>query len=66
MTSAEDTLLRVGEVALLLKTSRWTVRRLIRQGSLPAVRIGHEWRVQPRALKRFLARATSKVKRNLS
>jgi len=38
------TLLRVGELAGLLHVSAGTVYRLVRQGALPAVRVGGQWR----------------------
>jgi excisionase family DNA binding protein len=37
-------LLRVGELAGLLQVSAGTVYRLIREGRLPAVRVGGQWR----------------------
>ena len=40
-------LLTVQDVASLLKTSRQQVRKMIRNGLLPAIRIGREWRVDP-------------------
>ena len=47
-------LLTVQEVADLLKTSRQQVWKMIRDGLLPAVRIGREWRVDPHYLQDFL------------
>ncbi|MCI5928034.1 MAG: helix-turn-helix domain-containing protein [Pseudoflavonifractor capillosus] len=47
-------LLTVQEVADLLKTSRRQVQKMIRDGLLPAVRIGREWRVDPHYLQDFL------------
>ncbi len=37
-------LLRVGELAGLLHVSAGTVYRLVREGKLPAVRVGAQWR----------------------
>ena len=47
-------LLTVQEVAGLLKTSRQQIRKMIRNGVLPAIRIGREWRVDPHYLRGFL------------
>ncbi len=47
-------LLTVKETADLLKTSRQQIRKMIRNGLIPAVRIGREWRVDPHYLRRFL------------
>ena len=47
-------LLTVQDVASLLKTSRQQVRKMIRNGLLPAIRIGREWRVDPPYLREFL------------
>lgn len=47
-------LLTVVEVAALLKTSRQQIRKMIRNGSLPAVKIGREWRMDTDYLKAFL------------
>jgi excisionase family DNA binding protein len=40
----------VSEVATLLACARVTVWRSIRNGHLPAVRIGHSWRIPASAL----------------
>jgi excisionase family DNA binding protein len=47
-------LLEVHEVAYALRVSQETVRRLIRTGKLTAVRIGSQWRVDPRDLQAFI------------
>ena len=44
----------VKETAEILKTSRQQVRKMIRNGLLPAIRIGREWRVDPHYLREFL------------
>ena len=48
------TLLTVEEVATLLKVSRQQGRRMIREQSIPALKIGREWRVDANYLKEFL------------
>ena len=47
-------LLTVKETADLLKTSRQQVRKMIRSGLIPAVRIGREWRIDETYLREFL------------
>lgn len=43
------------EVAVLLRVSLRTVRRLIAAGSLPILRIGHSVRISAEALDAFLS-----------
>jgi len=53
-------MLRVGEVAALLQVSGNTVTRWIRQGRLPAVRVGRCWRIPRNDMVRWLdARSTT-------
>ena len=47
-------LLTVQETAELLKTSRQQIRKMIRSGLIPAVRIGREWRISAEYLDSFL------------
>ena len=47
--------LTVKEAAERLKTSRQQIRMMIRNGQLPAVRVGREWRISEDTLKQFLA-----------
>lgn len=47
-------LLTVQETADLLKTSRQQIRKMIREGLIPAVRIGREWRISAEYLEQFL------------
>jgi excisionase family DNA binding protein len=55
-------LLEVHEVAYQLKSSQEFVRRLIRQGRLPAIRLSSHWRVDARDLEAYidLCRTTHK------
>lgn len=46
--------LTVKEAAERLKTSRQQIRMMIRNGQLPAVRVGREWRITTEALEQFL------------
>lgn len=46
--------LTVKEAAERLKTSRQQIRRMIRNGQLPAVRVGREWRITAETLEQFL------------
>ena len=47
--------LTVAEVAGIMRVSTMTVYRLIKAGSLPAVRVGRSYRVAEDDLDRFLA-----------
>ena len=52
-------LLTVKEAALLLKTSRVQVRRMIQSGDLAAVKVGREYRIPSSCLQEY-------VKQNLT
>lgn len=45
-----------GEVASVLRVSVEVIRRLLRRGEIPAVRIGRTWRVDEDELQRWLRR----------
>ena len=53
----ESRLLRVKEVADALSVSNMTIYRLIRDGELAAVRVGHGWRISEGDLTAYLERA---------
>ena len=53
----ESRLLRVKEVADALSVSNMTIYRLIRDGELRAVRVGHGWRISEGDLAAYLERA---------
>ena len=44
----------VEEVADLIRVSRTTVYRLIREGALPAIRVGRGYRVREESVRRYL------------
>jgi excisionase family DNA binding protein len=48
-------LLTVAEVAGLMRVSTMTVYRLIKGGDLPAVRVGHNYRIREGEVERYLA-----------
>lgn len=48
------TFLTIIEVAAVMRVSKMTVYRLVHGGELPAVRIGHAFRVNKRALDEYL------------
>jgi excisionase family DNA binding protein len=48
-------LLTVAEVAAVMRVSTMTVYRLIKSGELPAVRIGHNYRIREGEVERYLA-----------
>lgn len=47
-------ILTVKEAALLLKTSRQQVRKMIQDGILPAVKVGREYRIALEWVNQFL------------
>lgn len=52
-----DFLLRCEDIAELLHISAQTARRMMREGKLPAVKIGARWYVPENALASLLAEA---------
>lgn len=44
----------VKEVAIILKTTRQQVRKMIQNEELPAIRVGKEWRISFDALQDFI------------
>ena len=44
----------VKEAAVLLKTTRQQIRKIIQSGELPAVKVGREWRIPAEGLSTFL------------
>lgn len=50
-----DRLLTVGEVAELMRVSNMTVYRLIKAGSLGAIRVGKNYRIRESDVNRYLA-----------
>lgn len=51
-----DELLTIAEVAVYLKLSRRTTWRWCKAGQLPAVKVGHQWRVARSDLESFVRR----------
>ena len=47
-------LLTVAETAVLLKTTKQQVRKMIAQQLIPALKIGREWRISRQYLEDFL------------
>ena len=47
-------LLTVREVAELFQTTRQQVRKMLRNGEIPAVKVGREWRISQEYLKEFI------------
>ena len=46
--------LTVKEVAVLLKTTRQQIRKMIQFGELPAVKVGREWRILEEQIQNLL------------
>lgn len=51
---ADTEFLKVSEVAARLSISRMTVYRLVEDGSIPAIRIGHMFRIKKSDLNRYI------------
>ena len=49
-----ENLLTLKEVASLLRLSPQTVYKLLREGSLPAVKIGNQWRFDPEQVRSWI------------
>jgi excisionase family DNA binding protein len=56
-----DTVLTLGEVAHLLKVHPSTIYRLLKQGLIPAFRIGADWRFNQDSLERWIREAEAGV-----
>ena len=59
-----DRLLTVGEVASLMRVSSMTVYRLIKSGSLAAIRVGKNYRIRESDVNRYLSDRAVKVETN--
>ena len=46
--------LTVKEVAVLLKTTRQQIRKMIQNKEIPAVKVGREWRIPMESIRIFL------------
>ena len=55
-TQTDNRLLRVREVADVMRVSTMTVYRLIHAGELPATRVGHSYRIAQREVDAYLLR----------
>ncbi|HEU4356308.1 MAG TPA: helix-turn-helix domain-containing protein [Actinomycetota bacterium] len=58
---AGDRLLTVAEVAATMRVSNMTVYRLIKNGDLPALRVGKNYRVRESEVDRYLAARSVEV-----
>jgi excisionase family DNA binding protein len=57
----DDEILTVKEVSELLRVNRRTVYKLIRQGRIPAFRIGTDWRFRMESLSRWMAESNKGI-----
>ena len=53
-----DEIMTIEEVARYLSLHELTVRRLAREGTIPAFKVGRQWRVKRRILERWIERET--------
>jgi excisionase family DNA binding protein len=54
-----EPLLSVPDLATALNTHPATIRRLIKDGELPALKVGPHWRVTPEALRDYIREAAA-------
>ena len=59
-----DRLLTVSEVAALMRVSTMTVYRLIKSGSLAAIRVGKNYRIRESDVNRYLSDRAVRVETN--
>jgi excisionase family DNA binding protein len=57
-----DTLLTTREVARYLHVVPITIYRMIDRGDLPAIKVGHVWRIRRQDLEDYLRRSASQPK----
>lgn len=56
----ESNMLTIAEVARYLKLHELTVRRLAREGELPAFKVGRQWRIKRNLLENWIAERSGK------
>jgi excisionase family DNA binding protein len=56
----EANMLTIAEVAKYLKLHELTVRRLAREGELPAFKVGRQWRIKRNLLENWIAERSGK------
>jgi excisionase family DNA binding protein len=56
----EVNMLTIAEVAKYLKLHELTVRRLAREGELPAFKVGRQWRIKRDLLEKWIAERSGK------
>jgi excisionase family DNA binding protein len=56
-----DEIMTIEEVARYLSLHELTVRRLAREGEIPAFKVGRQWRVKRRILDRWIERETRRT-----
>ncbi|MFZ1039821.1 MAG: helix-turn-helix domain-containing protein [Anaerolineales bacterium] len=58
----QEPLLKPSDVAMILSVSKALVYQLLRQGSIPVVRINHAVRVKPSDLEAFIQKCREEAK----
>ena len=53
------------DIASHLAVTPQTVTKLIREGDLPGIKIGKQWRVDPDQFRRYLQRSTHRYRKDL-
>ena len=58
-------LMTVAEVAAYLRVTKKTIYRLLRQGKIPATKVGHQWRFEKTAIDEWLHRSSVGTNANI-
>jgi len=56
----EDNMLTIAQVAKYLKLHELTVRRLAREGEIPAFKVGRQWRIKKNLLEEWIEERSGK------
>ncbi len=51
--------LGIEDVANLLKVNKWTIYRLVKEGKIPAFKVGKQWRFKRDTLERWMERQSN-------
>ena len=66
MSAEVERTVDVPQMAAILQRSEWTVRKLARNGDIPAFKVGHDWRFYPSDVRAHLTQPRRWVQSNQS
>jgi len=61
MNSTEFRMLKLADVQRILNMGRYAVLSRVRQGELPAAKVGREWRFDPRDVEAYIRRQKQEI-----